>query len=80
MMGRNMAMAAASNVAFAAVRYRRSSLSKALGGANLILSGRFSVIACHDDAGFGFDDCGRSDFLICWVAGAREQAEKCYGN
>jgi hypothetical protein len=71
-------IAAASNVAFAAVRYRRCSFS--WGGASLILSNRSGVIACHDDAGFGFDDCGRGDFLICWVAGARKQAKKGYGN
>ena len=75
-----MAIAAVTNVAFAAVRYRRSSFSKLRGGANLISSSRFGVIACQDDAVFGLDDCGRSDFLVCWVAGAREQAKQRYAN
>jgi hypothetical protein len=44
------------------------------------LSDCLGIIACHDDAGFSLDHCRRSNFLICWVAGSREQAEKCNCN
>jgi hypothetical protein len=79
-MGRNVAIAAASNAAFAAVRYARPSLSKTRRGVILILASRFGVIVCHDDASLCLDHRRRSYFLICWVVGSREQAEKCDGN
>jgi hypothetical protein len=44
------------------------------------LSGCLGIIARHDDAGFSLDHRRRSNFLICWVAGAREQAENCNCN
>ena len=71
--GSNVAIAAASNVTFAAIRYTRSSFSKTWCGAILILSSRFGVIACHDDAGFGLDDRGRRDLRL--VIRTRRQAK-----
>ncbi len=45
-----------------------------------MLLNRFGIIATHDDAGFGFYDCGRGDCLICRADGACKHADEGYSN